>query len=230
MNASPRRNRKMRITGTFLLALLLTITLLPAAALAGPPPADDDGSSNTGQNQQQTPLPGGGQGTPLPGANQGPPVPGANTGTPLPDANQGPPVPGANTGTPLPDGNQQTSDPHPDAPDYPSADCIVSHAATPAQLCPIAGGLQYYFIGADGSTSIGPFISSFTDLASLYTTGEVLLYSGVNPLTSKSVQVHYLTSSYEIRVSTYYPDNEYDTDKPYTFTVNGSNVVSHIAW
>ena len=221
MNASPRRNRKMRITGTFLLALLLTITLLPAAALAGPPPADDDGSSNTGQNQQQTPLPGGGQGTPLPDVNQGPPVPGANQGAPLPGANQG---------TPLPDGNQQTSTPHPDAPDYPSADCIVSHAATPAQLCPIAGGLQYYFIGADGSTSIGPFISSFTDLASLYTTGEVLLYSGVNPLTSKSVQVHYLTSSYEIRVSTYYPDNEYDTDKPYTFTVNGSNVVSHIAW
>ena len=221
MNASPRRNRKMRIVGTILLALLLTITLLPAAALAGPPPADDDGSSNTGQNQQQTPLPGGGQGTPLPDVNQGPPVPGSNQGAPLPGANQR---------TPLPDGNQQTSSPHPDAPDYPSADCIVSHAATPAQLCPIAGGLQYYFIGADGSTSIGPFISSFTDLASLYTTGEILLYSGVNPLTSKSVQVHYLTSSYQIRVSTYYPDNEYDTDKPYTFTVNGSNVVSHIAW
>ena len=221
MNASPRRNRKMRITGTILLALLLIVTLLPAVALAGPPPADDDGSSNTGQNQQQTPLPGGGQGTPLPDVNQGPPVPGTNQGTPLPGANQG---------TPLPDGNQPTADPHPDAPDYPSADCIVSHAATPAQLCPIAGGLQYYFIGADGSTSIGPFISSFTDLASLYTTGEVLLYSGVNPLTSKSVQIHYLTSTYEIRVSTYYPDNEYDTDKPYTFTVNGSNVVSHIAW
>ena len=100
----------------------------------------------------------------------------------------------------------------------------------PAQLCPVAGGLQYYFIGADGSTSIGPFISPFTDLASLYTAGDVQLYSGVNPLTGKSVQIHYLASTYNIRVSTYYPDTQYDTDKPYTFTVNGSNSVSHIAW
>ena len=94
----------------------------------------------------------------------------------------------------------------------------------------MAGGLQYYFIGADGSSSIGPFISPFSDLASLYTAGAVLLYSGVNPLTSKSVQVHYLASEYKIRVGTYYPDTQYDTDKPYTFTVNGSNSVSQIAW
>ena len=233
MKSSPRRNRKMRIAGTTLLVLLLTVTLLPAAALAGPPPADDGGSGAPNPNANQgAPLPGGNQGQPLPGGNQGAPLPGANQGPPVPDTNQGSPLPGTNQGSPLPDGSQQqsTPDPHPDAPSTPSSDCVVAHAATPAQLCPVAGGLQYYFIGADGSTSIGPFISAFSDLASLYTAGDVLLYSGINPLTAKSVQIHYLTSTYKIRVGTYYPDTQYDTDKPYTFTVNGSHSVSHIAW
>lgn len=223
----------MRIAGTTLLVLLLTVTLLPAAALAGPPPADDGGSGAPNPNANQgAPLPGGNQGQPLPGGNQGAPLPGANQGPPVPDTNQGSPLPGTNQGSPLPDGSQQqsTPDPHPDAPSTPSSDCVVAHAATPAQLCPVAGGLQYYFIGADGSTSIGPFISAFSDLASLYTAGDVLLYSGINPLTAKSVQIHYLTSTYKIRVGTYYPDTQYDTDKPYTFTVNGSHSVSHIAW
>ncbi len=225
MKSSPRRNRKIRIAGTTLLVLLLTVTLLPAAALAGPPPAENDGGGGA-------PNPNANQGAPLPGGNQGQPLPGANQGPPLPDTNQGSPLPGTNQGSPLPGGSQQqsTPDPHPDAPSTPSSDCVVTHAATPAQLCPVAGGLQYYFIGADGSTSIGPFISPFSDLASLYTAGDVLLYSGINPLTSKSVQIHYLTSTYKIRVSTYYPDTQYDTDKPYTFTVNGSHSVSHIAW
>ena len=224
MKSSPRPNRKIRIAGTTLLVLLLTVTLLPAAALAGPPPADDGGSG--------APNPNANQGAPLPGGNQGAPLPGANQGPPVPDTNQGSPLPGTNQGSPLPDGSQQqsTPDPHPDAPSTPSSDCVVAHAATPAQLCPVAGGLQYYFIGADGSTSIGPFISAFSDLASLYTAGDVLLYSGINPLTAKSVEIHYLTSTYKIRVSTYYPDTQYDTDKPYTFTVNGSHSVSHIAW
>ena len=224
MKSSPRRNRKIRIAGTTLLVLLLTVTLLPAAALAGPPPADDDGGG--------PPNPGANQGQPLPGGNQGQPLPGTNQGQPLPGTNQGPPLPDDNQGSPLPGGGQQqsTPDPHPDAPSTPSSDCVVAHAATPAQLCPVAGGLQYYFIGKDGSTSIGPFISPFSDLASLYTAGEVLLYAGINPLTGKSVEIHYLTSTYKIRVGTYYPDTQYDTDKPYTFTVNGSHSVSHIAW
>ena len=207
----------VRIAAPFLLALLLTIALLPAAALATtPPPAVDEEEQTPPSTDggQQTPLPDGGQQTPLPDGGQQ---------TPLPDGGQQ---------TPLPDGGQQQTSPapHPSAPSTPSSDCVVAHAATPAQLCPVAGGLQYYFIGADGSTSIGPFISPFTDLASLYTAGDVQLYSGVNPLTGKSVQIHYLASTYNIRVSTYYPDTQYDTDKPYTFTVNGSNSVSHIAW
>ena len=214
MKSLPRRNRKTGIAGTILLALLLTAALLPAAALAtGPPPAEDDGG--TSNTNQQTPLPNGGGGS--------------QQQTPLPNGGGG-----SQQQTPLPNGGggsqQQTPVAHPDAPSTPSSDCVVAHAATPAQLCPVADGLQYYFIGADGSTSIGPFISPFTDLASLYTAGDVLLYAGINPLTSKSVQIHYLTSSYTIRVSTYYPDTQYDTDKPYTFTVDGSHSVSHIAW
>ncbi|MDE0634185.1 MAG: hypothetical protein OXH73_21970 [Caldilineaceae bacterium] len=240
MKSLPRRNRKTGIAGTILLALLLTAALLPAAALAtGPPPAEDDGG--TSNTNQQTPLPNGGGGsqqqTPLPngggGSQQQTPLPNGGGGsqqqTPLPNGGGG-----SQQQTPLPNGGggsqQQTPVAHPDAPSTPSSDCVVAHAATPAQLCPVADGLQYYFIGADGSTSIGPFISPFTDLASLYTAGDVLLYAGINPLTSKSVQIHYLTSSYTIRVSTYYPDTQYDTDKPYTFTVDGSHSVSHIAW
>ena len=224
MKSSPRRNRKIRIAGTALLVLLLTVTLLPAAALAGPPPADDE-PPPAGNNQQQTPKPGGNQQqTPRPDGNQQqtPKPGGGQQQTPKPGGTQQTPKPGG--------GQQQTPVAHPDAPSTPSSDCVVAHAATPAQLCPVAGGLQYYFIGKDGSTSIGPFISPFSDLASLYTAGEVLLYAGINPLTGKSVEIHYLTSTYKIRVGTYYPDTQYDTDKPYTFTVNGSHSVSHIAW
>ncbi len=217
MNSQPRRNRKVRIAGPILIALLLTIALLPGAAFAAPPPVDVD-PPPTNQNNP-------------PPANQINPPP-ANQNNP-PPANQNNPPP-TNQNNPPPTGGGQeetsTSDPHPDAPSTPSNDCVVSHAATPAQLCPVAGGLQYYFIGADGSTSIGPFISPFSDLAALYTAGAALLYSGVNPLTGKSVQIHYLASDSKIKVSTYYPDTQYDTDKPYTFTVNGSNSVSIIAW
>ena len=223
MRFTPRTKKTARIAAPFLLALLLTIALLPGAAIAAPPPLDSDPPPTnqnpppTGGNQQNPPPTGGNQ--------QNPPPTGGNQ--------QNPPPTGGNQQNPPPAGGgqqQSTPDPHPDAPSTPSSDCVVAHAATPAQLCPVAGGLQYYFIGADGSSSIGPFISPFSDLASLYTAGAVLLYSGVNPLTSKSVQVHYLASEYKIRVGTYYPDTQYDTDKPYTFTVNGSNSVSQIAW
>ena len=222
--------RKVRSASPILLALLLAMALLPGAALAhhDPPPVTPPETPSGNQNQNTPPPTGGNQNTPPPtGGNQNTPPPtGGNQNTP-------PPTGGNNQTTSPPPGGgaqQETTTGHPDAPSTPSSGCVVSHAATPAQLCPVAGGLQYYFIGADGSTSIGPYISPFADLASLYTAGDVLLYSGFNPLTGKSVSIHYLTSVYKIRVSTYYPDTEYDTDKPYTFTVNGSNTVSQIAW
>ena len=121
-----------------------------------------------------------------------------------------------------------TPTPHADAPFTPPADCIVAHAATPAQLCPIGGGLQYYFIGSGGSQT-GPWIQSLSDLATLHA-GVASIYSGTNPFTGKSVQIHYLPSEQKIRISTFYPDNQYDTNKPYNFTVDANNSVSHEAW
>ena len=224
MKFSPRLKNSVRIAAPVLLALLLTIALLPGVALAAaPPPTIDEEEEQTpvpGGGQQQTPLPGGGQQqTPLPGEGQ-------QQQTPLPGGGQ-------QQQTPLPGGGQQTPSPapHPSAPSAPSSDCIVAHAATPAQLCPVAGGLQYYFIGPHGSSHIGPYIQPFSQLATLHTSGaSVSLYTGTNPLTSKSVQIDYLPADRTIRVSTYYPDTQYDTNKPYTFTVNGSTSVTHMAW
>ena len=104
----------------------------------------------------------------------------------------------------------------------------MAHAATPAQLCPIGGGLQYYFIGS-GSSQAGPWIQPLSELATLHA-GVASIYSGTNPFTGKPVQIHYLPADQKIRVSTFYPDNQYDTNKPYNFTVDANNSVSHEAW
>ena len=104
----------------------------------------------------------------------------------------------------------------------------MAHAATPAQLCPIGGGLQYYFIGSGGSQT-GPWIQSLSDLATLHA-GVASIYIGTNPFTGKSVQIHYLPTEQKIRISTFYPDNQYDTNKPYNFTVDTGNTVTHEAW
>ena len=108
------------------------------------------------------------------------------------------------------------------------ADCIVTHAATPAQLCPLEGtnSFQYYHIGADGSSAAGPIITRPSAGSPA-----VQLFSGTNPMTGKSVTVEYKTDgSSRLQVSTYYPDTEYDTDKPYVFSVSDNNVVTHISW
>ncbi len=39
-----------------------------------------------------------------------------------------------------------------------------------------------------------------------------------------------LTVSSLLRVSTYYADNEYDTNKPYVFTIDKDGCVTHITW
>lgn len=211
------------------LALLLAVALA-GTALANPPGGHggpgggDPGGQGTTNNGPQNGH--GGPGGSGPG-NQQPVNNGPGTGS------GGPGGGGPGNMEPAP---SQSSDPdptaaHPDAPSTPSGDCIVAHAATPAQLCPIAGGLQYYFIGSDGSSSVGPYLAPFSELATLYTVGtSVSLYTGSNPFTSKSVQIDYLPADSKIRVSTYYPDTQYDTNKPYTFTVNTSNSVTHEAW
>ena len=107
----------------------------------------------------------------------------------------------------------------------------MSHAATPAQLCPIGGGLQYYFIGADGSSHTGPHLAPFSELAALHSSGAaVSLYTGANSFTGKPIQIDYLPAEPKIRVSAYYPDTQYDTNKPYVFTVDSGNAVNHQAW
>ena len=193
----------------FPLLVAVTLAFLLAIALAGTalasPPVHPNPGNNPGNNDPVNNPPG----------NQGN-NPGNNPGSNDPVANP-------------PGGATQSG--HPDSPSSPSGDCIVAHAATPAQLCPVAGGLQYYFIGADGSSTIGPYISSFGDLVSLYTAGAtVLLYNGINPSTGKSVQIDFLPTDQKIRVSTYYPDTQYDTNKAYVFTVDSENSVVHEAW
>ncbi len=213
MKPAPRLRKKIRTTAPFILALLLAVALVPGAALANPgPPPPSNTPAPPGGGVQQAPAP--------PDNQQAPPPPDDD------NTQQAPPPP--------PGGNQQqtpTTEAHPDAPNYPSADCIVTHAATPAQLCPVSGGLQYYFIGKDGSSQTGPYIKPFSELVTLHTVGaSVRLYTGSNPFTSKSVHIDYLPADSKLRISTYYPDTMYDTDKPYVFTVDTGNSVNHENW
>ena len=238
MKLSKRPKKVFRIAAPVLLAILLAIAILPAAAFAqppdnpgGPPGGGPNGGPGGNPNSPTNDPPGnGGTNTPntdppsTPPGNGGTNTPGTN-----PPGNGGTNTPGTNPpgngGTTTP--TQPQPQPHPSAPFTPPADCIVAHAATPAQLCSVGGGLQYYFIGADGSSSQGPWISPFGDLA---TAASASVYSGTNPLTGKSVQITYLAAENKIRISTFYPDTEYDTNKPYNFTVDANNSVSHEAW
>lgn len=108
---------------------------------------------------------------------------------------------------------------------------IVFHAATPAQLVKSGDGLQYYFVGADGSTVTGPQIPSFSKLAEMYPSGAwVPLLDAPNPLTGKQVNVDYIPNEKKIRVFTYYPDNEYDTNKQYIFNFGADYNINVEAW
>lgn len=154
------------------------------------------------------------------------------------------PDPGTNDPGNNPSGIGDPADPIPDAPG-PSLDPVVipkpsfpdnrvvKHAATPAQLIKAGEGLHYYFIGADGSASTGPYITSFAKLAEMHPTGgAVSLYSGTNPLTGKSVNIYYLADQMKIQVNTFYPasHDQYNPHKAYNFTVDSSYSVNHLAW
>ena len=149
---------------------------------------------------------------------------------PVPDSPDSvtPPPPGGNnppgSGTPPPLGNNPDGGPDSDStPVYTGIGCHVKHAATPAQICSVTDGLQYWFIGADGSAQPGPFLPD---------SPRISVYNGVNPKTGKSVTIDYITEGDKtlLRVSTFYPDNEYDTDKPYVFTLDPGHTVNHIQW
>ena len=223
MNSSTQSQNHSRILTICIIALLLAV-VLPAAAAANshrPPavPSNDD---------EEIPPP--------------PPPPSAgNTGTTSPTATPTP-TPSGNGGTeppPPPSGNSGTDPPPPDDPTLTQFELyialapnrIVFHAATPAQLCRVEEGLQYYFIGRDGSTYFGPWVPPFAELAESYPDGEaVSIYSGPNPLTGKPVAIDYLPSVKRIRVSTFYADREHDKNKPYIFHFGPEHDITYDAW
>ena len=197
----------LRIAVPVALALLLTVGAAGAVLAQEPPEGRPDGA----------PV-GGPPGGTSPGGGAVPPG-----GTP-----PGVVLPG---GTTPPGVVPPVATPHPDAPSGPSHNCYVRHGATPAQLCPVGDGLQYYFIGADGSARTGPHLSSVGNMAMLYAAGaNVALYNGVNPFTGKPVHIDYLPAERKILVRTYYPDTQYDVNKPYVFTIDSNNSVQHVAW
>ena len=218
MRIAPRVKDIIRIAAPVLL-LMIALPLVALAEDPPPPPGDELPPPPPAPSQQQQPPP-----APTAVVNL-PPLPTQTSQQPAPTQTSQPPAPTQTTQQPAP---TDTSSAHPSAPFTPPADCIVAHAATPAQLCPVAGGLQYYFIGP-GSSQPGPWIQPFSELATLHA-GVASLYSGTNPFTGKSVQIHYLPADQKIRISTFYPDNQYDTNKPYNFTVTSSNSVAHEAW
>ena len=219
MKIAPRVKDIIRIAAPVLL-LMFALPLVALAEAPPPVPSDELPPPPPAPIQQQQPPPAPTQAAPPSAPTQAAPPPAPTQAAPPPAPTQAAPQPAA-TAAP-------TSSAHPSAPFTPPADCIVAHAATPAQLCPVAGGLQYYFIGS-GSSQPGPWIQPFSELATLHA-GVASLYSGTNPFTGKSVQITYLPADQKIRISTFYPDNEYDTNKPYNFTVTSSNSVSHEAW
>ncbi len=225
MNFSSIWARPLRSAAPPLLALLLTVALAGSALAQQPPNSPGGPPSGPGPGLPSTNPPGNPPASPPvnPPGSEGPlgappsQTPSDPNTNPMPDPDP----------DPQPDAPFSPLAPHPDAPFSPPADCIVAHAATPAQLCPMAGGLQYYFIGADGSAQPGPWIQPFSELAALASWS---IYSGTNTRTGKSVTITYIASENRIRVSTFYPDNEYDTNKPYAFTVDSNHNVTHEAW
>ena len=228
--------KRFRLATAVILTLMLTIALAPVAAAqdvgVGPPPVDVPTDTDDSGEGEVTPLPsvGGGNGgtTPLPD--------GGNGGTtPLPDGGNGgtTPLPGGGDGgtTPLPGGNGGTMTPPAPSWPPPNSNLIVRHAATQVQLISVGDGLQTYFVGLGGVGHSGPYISSFSSLAQQYLTGgAVTLFSGANPGTGKPITIYYLPAENKIRVSTYYPDTQYDTNKPYVFTVDSGHNVVHDQW
>ena len=115
---------------------------------------------------------------------------------------------------------------------WPPPNALVHHAATPVQISSLAGGLNVYLVGPDGTVVAGPIIDSISDLAEAHPSGDaVSLYSGTNPGSGKSVEIVYLPNDMKIRVSTYYADKPpHDYNKPYVFIVDADHSVTHERW
>ncbi|MCY3710923.1 MAG: hypothetical protein OXG26_18680 [Caldilineaceae bacterium] len=211
------RHKRFRLATVAILTLLLAVALAPAAyATHGdehPPPAEAE--TDAGDEDEDTPRPDTGTDgeTPRPGGSGGNGN-GNGNGTPRPGGGNG----GSGGGGMM-------------APSWPPSNMIVHHAATQVQLAPVGDGLQAYFIGPGGVGHPGPYIPSFASLATTYPTGgAVTLFTGTNQGTGKPITIYYLASEKKVRVSTYYPDTQYDVNKPYVFTVDSGHNVVHDQW
>ena len=209
-----------------LCVLVLLLALAWSATAAAQVPAPFDPGNPSGPRAPGEPAlsaPMGGGATPAPTT----PAPAPTTPAPAPTTPSTPGGPGDTNGGM--NGDMMKPKPGPHA--YSAPGRIVRHAATPAQLIISGDGLQYYYVGVDGSTVTGPHIPSFSDLAAMYPSGAwVSLLSAPNPLTGKHVNVDYRPNEQMIQVSTFYPDNEYDTNKPYIFNFGSDHVVNVEAW
>ena len=215
-------------TFRIVLALALTVSALAVTSTAYAHPdlpgycQMPDGTLNSGHCTDAENAAGGHDthlpALPSPDNSNTPPPPSTNT----PESNTPPPAPdsngGPNGGTGSDGGSGSGS-----TPVYTGIDCHIQHAARPAQICSVPNGLQYWYIGADGSAQPGPFLPDSPKIES---------FSGTNPLTGKSVTIDYVTEGDKVllRVSTFYPDTEYDTNKPYVFTLDAGHNVNHIQW
>ena len=203
------RHKRFNLTTGVILALVLTIALAPVVAAQTPqPPPPDPPPDGT----RPTPAP--------PGGGPVPPPPPGTVPTPAP--------PGT-TPAPPGNGNGDSDGGGMMAPAWPPPGLIVTHAATQVQLAPVGDGLQSYLIGADGRGHSGPYIHSFAKLAQMHA-GAATLWTGANPGTGKPVTIYYLPAENKLRISTFYPDNQYDVNKPYVFTVDSNHNVVHEQW
>jgi len=205
---------RFRLTIGVKLALILTIALAPAVVAQNNPPPPNPPPNGTPAATPAPPGPGN-----IGGATPPPPGGGATPGAT-------PPPPGV---TPTPDTGTGGGMMPPSAPAWPPPGLIVTHAATQVQLAPVGDGLHAYLIGSDGTGHSGPYIDSFANLAQQHA-GVATLWTGTNPGTGKSVTIYYLPAENKIRISTYYPDTQYDTNKPYVFTVDSGHNVVHEQW
>ena len=196
------RHKRFRLATVAILTLLLAVALAPAAyATHGDEhPPPAEAETDAGDEDEDTPRP--------------------DTGT---DGET--PRPGGSGGNGGSGGGGMM------APSWPPSNMIVHHAATQVQLAPVGDGLQAYFIGPGGVGHPGPYIPSFASLATTYPTGgAVTLFTGTNQGTGKPITIYYLASEKKVRVSTYYPDTQYDVNKPYVFTVDSGHNVVHDQW
>ena len=214
--------KRFRLTVMVITALILTVALAPAAA-AESPPGDPPAPTAT---STAVPPPPGNNPTATATPTAAPPPSSGNGGGP-PPINGGEPPPINGTATPTatatPGGGGVS------APAWPPAGLIVTHAATQVQLAPVNNGLQSYLIGSDGTGHSGPWIDSFSSLAQQHA-GVATLWTGTNPGTGKPVTIYYLPAENKLRISTFYPDTQYDTNKPYVFTVDTGHNVVHEQW